>query len=81
MTPEQRKVVTLSSLSLCGLIVCVFFTSRHSAHHAAITFFSSFGLLFINSWLVYLVYSSNRRMPDTLIHLFPQPPATHKERS
>jgi hypothetical protein len=77
MTPEQRKVVTLSSLSLCGIIVCVFL--RHSPHHGAITFIS-FGLLLINLWMVYLVYSSNRRMPDTLVHLFPESPATPKER-
>jgi hypothetical protein len=30
--------------------------------------------------MVYLVYSSNRRMPDTLIHLFPEPAAILKER-
>jgi hypothetical protein len=77
MTREQRKVVTLSSLSLCGIIVCVFL--RHSSHHSAITFVSS-GLLLINFWMVYLAYSSNRRMPDTLIHLFPEPAAIFKER-
>ena len=74
MTPEQRKIVTLSSVSLCGTIVCAFFSLRHFPHHGAIEFFALFGLLLINLWLVYLAYSSNRRMPDTLTHLFPDLP-------
>jgi hypothetical protein len=38
-----------------------------------------FGLLLINSWLHYR-WSSKRRQPDTLIHLFPESAANPKER-
>jgi hypothetical protein len=73
MTPERRKFVVLSSLILCGMLVCGFFMLRHSPHHSAFSLAFSV-LLFINAWLMYS--RSDRRMPDTLIHLFPGPPQT-----
>ena len=79
MTLERRKRLTLSCLILCAMLVCVPFSwSRHLPHHFAfqLTFWI---LLGINSCLNYK-YASERRMPDTLIHLFPESPATPKER-
>jgi hypothetical protein len=35
--------------------------------------------MLLNFWLLYR-YNSKRRQPDTLIHLFPEPPANPTER-
>ena len=83
MTPERRKRITLSSLILilCGMLICAFFSLRHSPHHVAFDF-AFFVLLLISSCLQYWNwYNSEHRQPDTLIHLFPASLATPKERS
>ena len=79
MTPDHRKFIILSSVILCAMLICGLFSLRHSAHHSAFTL-AFYALLLINSWLMYR-YSSKRRQPDPLIHLFPEPSATSKERS
>jgi len=79
MTPDRRKFVTLSSLTLCAMLPCAFFSLRHGTHHSAFTFLF-FLLLLLNSGLYYL-YSSKHRTPDTLVQLFPEPAESSKERS
>jgi hypothetical protein len=60
--------------------VCFFFSLRHSPHHAAFTLAAL--VLQLIGWCLYLYdwYNSNRREPETLIHLFPESPANPKER-
>jgi len=78
MTLKHKKRLALSLCVLSAMLVCAFFSFRHSAHQAA--FHLAFWVLFlITSWLNYK-YNLERRQPDTLIHLFPAPPDT-KERS
>jgi hypothetical protein len=77
MTSERRKILTLSSLILCGMLMCAFFSLRHSAFQWAFRIL----ILMCQAWLLYYIYNLNRRMPDTLIHLFPEPLAKPKERS
>jgi K+ transporter len=69
MTPERRKLVTLSSLILCVMIVCAVFSFRHSPHESAFSL-AFFGLLIIHSFLLYR-HNLRFRQPDTLTHLFP----------
>ena len=79
MTPDRRNFVTLSSLVGCAMLPCLFFSLRHSPHHAAFSF-GFWNLFGVNSWLQYRD-RSGRRTPDTLIHLFPEPPANLEERA
>jgi hypothetical protein len=78
MTPERRKLVTISLTLAVGMFVCAFFVLRNPPHRSAFTLFG-FVLLLINSGLQYR-YASRHRQPDTLIHLFPEPSPTPKER-
>jgi hypothetical protein len=79
MRPERRKHIFVSFLIICGMLVCAVVSLRHGPHHAA--FGLGFdALMLINSWLLYRV-NLNHRQPDNLIHLFPMPPETSKERS
>jgi hypothetical protein len=73
MTSERRKRLILHSVILCGMIVCMFFSFQHHYRHHFAFGQVFWGLLLINSALLYK-YNLNRRQPDTLIHLFPTPP-------
>jgi hypothetical protein len=79
MKPDRRKLIILSSLILCAMLPCAFFSLRHGPHHAAFSL-AFYALFLLNSWVMYR-NSSKHRQPDTLIHLFPEPSATPKERS
>jgi hypothetical protein len=59
------------------MLICGFFILRHSPHHHAFSF-AFYGLLLVNSGLVY-TYNADRAQPDTLIHLFPASPDHSKE--
>jgi hypothetical protein len=85
MTPERRKFVTLGYLSLCGILVCDFFSLRHALHRSAFTWYRfaftlAFDSLLLFSFLLFRSYKAKRREPDTLIRLFPESPVNHKER-
>jgi hypothetical protein len=62
------------------MLTCLFISLRHGPHHAAFRFAFD-GLYLISFWLGYRFNIKHRRQPDTLIHLFPQPPENFKERS
>ena len=74
MTSERRKIVTLSSLILCGMLMYAFFSLRRFPHHSGFQWAFRILILISQASLLYYSYNSNRRMPDTLIHLFPEPP-------
>jgi hypothetical protein len=79
MTHERKRFLTLSALCICGMIVCHFFSLRHTPHHFEFSLMSAVFLL-MNSWLIHS-YNSTHRQRDTLIHLFPAPTETSEERS
>ena len=78
MTPERKKALTLSSVILCAMLVCAFFSLRHGPHHAAFAL-AFWCLLLLNSWPTYR-YAMKHRQPDPLTHLFPDHPQP-KERA
>jgi uncharacterized membrane protein len=80
MTPDRRKFVILSSLILCAMLPCAFFSLRHGPHHAAFGF-AFYGLLLITTWQNIRYNLKHRRQRDTLIHLFPVPSENSQERS
>lgn len=79
MTPDRCKRITMSSILICAMLPCAFFSLRPGPHHV------SFGLaldvlMLISFWVSYRHNIQHRRQPDTLIHLFPAPPETTEER-
>ena len=80
MRPEHKNRVTLSICIICGMLVCAFLSFPHRPHHTAFGFALD-GLTLISFWLSYRYNIKHHRQPDTLIHLFPVPPETSKERS
>jgi hypothetical protein len=80
MTPDRRKFVVRFSVIFCAMFTCLFFSLRHGPHHAAFGF-AFYGLSLITTWQNIRYNLKHRRQRDTLIHLFPVPPETFKERS
>jgi len=76
MTPERRKFTILSSVNLCVMLACGFL--RYYTHHSAFTL-GFYVCLLLSSWMTYR-FASKHRQPDTLTHLFPESPASAKER-
>ncbi len=78
MKPEHRKSFVLSSLILCGTFVCMVFSFRHSHHQSALRL-ATFVLMLISFWRITQFNVKHRRQPDTLIHLFPNPPENRND--
>jgi hypothetical protein len=77
MTPRRRKLLLLGPS--IALVICAVLSLHRFQHHEIFRLaFDALALL--NFWLLYR-YNLNHRQPDTLIHLFPVPPETSKERS
>ena len=79
MKLDRRNRTIVSLLLVCAMLPCAVFSMRHGPHHEAWSG-SFFLFMMLNVWFI-ATYQATRRQPDTLIHLFPTPPETSKERS
>jgi len=79
MKLDRQKRTSISLLMLCDMVPCGFFSMVQGPHRSAWSV--AFFVIMMLNFLFIAEYQSKRRQPDTLIHLFPTPPETSKERS